>query len=300
MIPVAYSENFVLPLPPGHRFPMDKYRELPRRLLGSGLIQSHWLFRNGLISTDRAVRVHTPEYVHRLKNQSLTRQEVRKIGFPLSSALIKREFMLAEATWQCALKAFEYGAAFNIAGGTHHAFADRGEGFCLLNDIAVAAANLRHEQRAERILVVDLDVHQGNGTAAIFAETPEVFTFSMHGAKNYPLQKQFSDLDVALPPDTDDTVYLSSLETHLPQIMADFDPDFVFYLAGVDVLATDKLGKLKLTLEGCARRDAFVYDQVAHLPCVTVMGGGYSPELNTVVTAHMNTFAAGLRKFLAR
>ncbi len=296
-IPVAYSESFVLPLPPGHRFPMAKYAELPRRLLGSGLVKPEWFFSNPAMKAERVLRVHTADYVQRLKDQLLTRQEVRKIGFPLSSALIKREFMLAEATWQCALKALSTGRSFNIAGGTHHAFSDHGEGFCLLNDIAIAAANLRHENKAQRILIVDLDVHQGNGTAEIFKDTPEVFTFSMHGAKNYPVQKQQSDLDIALPPETDDAAYLQQLQQHLPAVLDDFNPDFVFYLAGVDVLASDKLGKLQMTLSGCEQRDVLVYQHLnaRQLPVVTVMGGGYSPELNTVVTAHMNTFRAGLQ-----
>jgi acetoin utilization deacetylase AcuC-like enzyme len=295
-IPIAYSDAFVLPLPPGHRFPMAKYAELPRRLLGAGLVKPEWFFSNPPMKAERVLRVHTADYVQRLQQQLLTRQEVRKIGFPLSSALVKREFMLAEATWQCALRALSSGLSFNIAGGTHHAFSDHGEGFCLLNDIAIAAANLRHEQKAKRILIVDLDVHQGNGTAEIFKNTPEVFTFSMHGAKNYPVQKQQSDLDIALPPDTDDNAYLEQLQQHLPTILNDFAPDFVFYLAGVDVLASDKLGKLQLTLKGCQDRDDWVYQQLRarQLPVVTVMGGGYSPELNTVVTAHMNTFRSGL------
>ena len=248
------------------------------------------------MKTERVLRVHSADYVQRLQQQLLTRQEVRKIGFPLSSALIKREFMLAEATWQCALKALKHDMSFNIAGGTHHAFTDHGEGFCLLNDIAIAAANLRAENKAQRILIVDLDVHQGNGTAEIFQNTPEVFTFSMHGAKNYPVQKQNSDLDIALPPETDDSAYLQQLQQHLPAVLDAFHPDFVFYLAGVDVLGSDKLGKLQLTLHGCQQRDSFVYQQLKmrQLPVVTVMGGGYSPELNTVVTAHMNTFRAGL------
>lgn len=298
-IPVAYSENFVLPLPPGHRFPMAKYAELPRRLLGARLVQPEAFFSNPPMKTERVLRAHTADYVQRLQRQELTPQEVRKIGFPLSSALIKREFVLAEATWQCALKALKTGMSFNIAGGTHHAFADHGEGFCLLNDIAIAAINLRHESLAQRILVIDLDVHQGNGTAQIFQDTPEVFTFSMHGAKNYPLQKQHSDLDIALPPDTDDKAYLQHLETHLPQIIESFAPDFAFYLAGVDVLASDKLGKIQLSLAGCQHRDERVYQILrAHkLPVVTVMGGGYSPELNTIVTAHMNTFRAGLKTY---
>lgn len=297
VVPVAYSEQFVLPLPPGHRFPMAKYAELPRRLLGAGLVKPAWFFSNPAMKAKRVLRVHSADYVQRLQQQQLTRQEVRKIGFPLSSALIKREFILAEATWQCALKALHSGISFNIAGGTHHAFSDHGEGFCLLNDIAIATVNLRDENRAQRILIVDLDVHQGNGTAEIFQDTPEVFTLSMHGAKNYPVQKQSSDLDIALPPETDDPAYLQQLQHHLPAVLDTFAPDFVFYLAGVDVLASDKLGKLQLTLQGCQQRDVFVYQELRarQLPVVTVMGGGYSPELNTVVTAHMNTFRAGLK-----
>lgn len=299
LVPVAHGDSFMLPLPPGHRFPMAKYAEIPRRLLGSGLIQPEQIFRNGPMKKERVLRVHTQDYVERLLSQHLTRHEVRKIGFPLSATLVKRELILAEATWQCAQKALQVGMSFNTAGGTHHAFADHGEGFCLLNDVAIAAANLRHEGLARRILIIDLDVHQGNGTAHIFADTPEVFTFSMHGQKNYPVQKQISDCDIALPPETDDDAYLQHLQTALPEIIARFAPDFAFYIAGVDVLASDKLGKLQLTLEGCQARDQFVYETLAHhhLPVVTVMGGGYSPALNTVVSAHINTFVAGLGVF---
>lgn len=297
--PVAYNESFVLPLPPGHHFPMAKYAELPRRLLGARLIHADDMFSSPPMKTERVLRVHTADYVQRLQQQTLSRQEVRKIGFPLSSALIKREFVLAESTWQCAQKALITRMSFSIAGGTHHAFGNHGAGFCLLNDIAIAAANLRHENLAQRILIIDLDVHQGDGSAHIFQNTPEVFTFSMHGAKNYPVQKQHSDLDIALPPDTDDNTYLNALETHLPTILTSFAPDFVFYLAGVDVLATDKLGKLQLSLAGCQQRDERVYQllKAQNLPVVTVMGGGYSPDLNTVVTAHMNTFRAGLKTY---
>jgi acetoin utilization deacetylase AcuC-like enzyme len=199
----------------------------------------------------------------------------------------------------CALYALQYGVAFNAAGGTHHAYADKGEGFCLLNDIAMAANFLLDNGLARQILVVDLDVHQGNGTAAIFQHEPRVFTFSMHGAKNYPLFKEVSNVDVALADGSDDTHYLSALEYYLPRIIDCIQPDFVFYQAGVDILATDKLGRLGVSMDGCRRRDKFVFDMCYRhsIPVAVSMGGGYSPRLTDIVMAHCNTYRAAVEVF---
>ena len=200
--------------------------------------------------------------------------------------------MINQGTIDCAEYALQYGIAMNIAGGTHHAFTDRGEGFCLLNDIAMAAHYLLNHKNFSKILVVDLDVHQGNGTAQIFRNDPRVFTFSMHGAHNYPLQKEKSDLDIPLPDGTDDTFYLNLLKKHLPQIIDDFEPEFVFFQSGVDVLATDKLGKLGMTIAGCKERDRIVLTTCKqnNLPVVASMGGGYSERIAYIVDAHANTY----------
>ncbi|MEQ9415309.1 MAG: histone deacetylase, partial [Cyclobacteriaceae bacterium] len=223
---------------------------------------------------------------------SLTPKEIRRTGFPLTAELVKREITIMNGTLKCALFALENGVAMNIAGGTHHAFTNKGEGFCLLNDIAIAANYLLNEKLATRILVVDLDVHQGNGTAQIFRNEPRVFTFSMHGASNYPMVKENSDLDIGLPDGTEDQFYLRTLKTNLENIFNQFQPDFIFYQSGVDVLATDKLGKLSLTRGGCKERDRIVLSEAkaAGISLVASMGGGYSPDFRDIIEAHANTY----------
>lgn len=238
------------------------------------------------------LRVHEADYWFRMRELQLTAKEIRRIGFPLSRDLVRREITIAQGTLDAAHYALTYGVAMNVAGGTHHAYSDRGEGFCLLNDQALAAAALLDSGKAKRILIVDLDVHQGNGTAAIFASDERVFTFSMHGKDNYPYHKEQSDLDLALPAGTDDATYLDLLQKHLPAIMQRHQPDFMFYQAGVDVLATDKLGKLALSLEGCMQRDAYVLESAkkASIPLVACMGGGYSADIKIILEAHCNTY----------
>jgi acetoin utilization deacetylase AcuC-like enzyme len=206
--------------------------------------------------------------------------------------LVTREITIAEGTIQCALFALHFGVAMNIAGGTHHAFTDKGEGFCLLNDMAIAANYLLHEKLVTQILIVDLDVHQGNGTAQIFRNEPRVFTFSMHGANNYPLMKENSDLDIGLADFTNTDFYLSTLNSNLKNLLNQVHPDFIFFQSGVDILETDKLGKLSVTREGCKQRDRIVL-QVAHenkIPLAISMGGGYSPDFRDIIEAHANTF----------
>ena len=294
MIRIAYAPGFAHVLPPGHRFPMAKYEVLPEQLLHEGLVAPAAFFRPGLLAEDLLLAVHTAAYWQCLSEGALTAAEIRKTGFPWSKALIERELTIAEGTRKACEFALAHGAAANIAGGTHHAYAAHGEGFCLLNDQAIAARWLLNTRLARQILIIDLDVHQGNGTAAIFAAEPRVVTFSMHGATNYPARKEQSDLDIALPDGTTDTTYMQALTTALPHLLATVRPDFVFYLAGVDVLLTDKLGKLALSGEGCLQRDRFVYQEChrAGLPVVTCMGGGYSPRLTDIVAAHTNTFRA--------
>jgi len=236
--------------------------------------------------------VHDNAYWEDLKNLRISDKMVRRIGFPLNQRLIERETRIAQGTIECCHFALTFGVSMNVAGGTHHAYADRGEGFCLLNDVAIAANYLLSKQLATKILVVDLDVHQGNGTAVIFQNNPQVFTFSMHGKDNYPLFKEKSDLDIELPTGTQDHEYLRLLYETLPFLFDQQQPDFVFYISGVDILETDKLGKLKVTREGCYRRDEFVFSQCKqrNIPVVVSMGGGYSPRLADIVEAHCNTY----------
>lgn len=292
MLKIAWSSAYRHPLPEGHRFPMIKYDLIPEQLLYEGSVQSKNFFTPAPLCEQYITNTHTPEYWERLKSLSLSPAEIRKMGFPLSKSLIEREIIIAQGTIECALYAQKYGIAMNVAGGTHHAFTNKGEGFCLLNDVAIAAKYLLENNYAKRILIVDLDVHQGNGTAEIFQSNPQVFTFSMHGAKNYPLQKEKSDLDIALPDGTTDNMYLRLLYSTLPEIIQKHQPDFIFYISGVDVLYNDKLGRLSLTLQGCKARDKFVLETCYKnkIPVVISMGGGYSERIADIVEAHCNTF----------
>ena len=292
MLKIAYSPIYKYSLPEGHRFPMMKYELLPEQLLYEGTIDEDNFFHPEALTESTILRTHDSEYWQKLKDLSLSAKEIRKIGFPLSKELITRGTHISQGTIDCALFAQRYGVALNIAGGTHHAFADRGEGFCLLNDIAIASNHLLDQGLARQILVIDLDVHQGNGTAKIFEEEPRVFTFSMHGAKNYPTKKEKSDLDIGLPDKTEDKLFLETLYNTLPALLDQVQPDFIFYLSGVDILATDKLGRLSMTQQGCKRRDQFVFEACHRhqIPVAVSMGGGYSERLADIIEAHANTF----------
>ncbi len=294
MLRIAWAPGYAHVLPADHRFPMAKYEVLPEQLVRHGIVAESAFFVPEPLAEAVLLGVHTADYWERLLDGLLTPAEVRKTGFPWSPALVEREVVIAEGTRRCCEYALVHGIAANIAGGTHHAYPDHGEGFCLLNDQAIAARWLLDTGRARQILILDLDVHQGNGTAAIFGAEPRVYTCSMHGAANYPARKERSDLDVPLPDNTSDGEYMGILRTLLPRLLAEVKPDIVFYLAGVDVLATDKLGRLALTPAGCLERDRFVFAtcQRAGLPVVTCMGGGYSPRLADIVDAHANTFRA--------
>lgn len=292
MLKIAWSEEYVLPLPPNHRFPMSKYEMLPWQLLHEGTIAGANIFRPDPIDEQWILATHEQSYWEKLRSLSLSPAEVRRTGFPLSEALVNREIIIAQGTLLATHYAFEHGIAMNIAGGTHHAFTNRGEGFCLLNDQAIAANYLLHTKRADRILIIDLDVHQGDGTAQIFRHEPRVFTFSMHGANNYPMKKETSDLDVALPDKTGDAEYLAALADSLDGITRRFSPDFLFFQSGVDILESDKLGKLSVTKNGCKERDRIVltYAKRNNIPLVVSMGGGYSSDFNDIIDAHANTF----------
>lgn len=292
MLKIAYAPVYKYELPPGHRFPMEKYDLLPEQLLYEGTVQTANFFEPDPLDEATLLLTHTPEFWHKLQNQSLNAKEIRAIGFPMSPRLVQRGLHIAKGTLMCTHYARQYGIAMNIAGGTHHSFANRGEGFCIFNDIAIAANYLLHQGFAQKILVVDLDVHQGNGTASIFQHQEKVFTFSMHGEKNYPLRKEQSDLDIGLPDKTSDREYLQLLQQQLPRLLDQVQPDFVFYLSGVDVLGTDKLGRLNLSREGCKARDKIVLQlcKQNNLPVAVSMGGGYSEKLSHIIEAHANTF----------
>ncbi|MBX2943928.1 MAG: histone deacetylase [Cyclobacteriaceae bacterium] len=292
MLKVAWDPSYVLTLPPHHRFPMSKYEVLPEQLLYEGTITPANIFSPDTVDEKWILLTHELDYWEKLKTLSLTPKEIRRTGFPLNHELVNRECMIMGGTLQCTHFALTHGMAMNIAGGTHHAFTYKGEGFCLLNDLAIAANYLLDQKLAMRILVVDLDVHQGDGTAQIFKDEPRVFTFSMHGASNYPLVKENSDLDIGLPDATEDQFYLKTLRSNLNNILDQFDPDFIFYQSGVDVLKTDKLGRLSLTREGCKERDRIVLAEAkgGKIPLVASMGGGYSSDFRDIIEAHANTY----------
>ncbi|QED39139.1 histone deacetylase [Antarcticibacterium arcticum] len=292
MLKIACHPIYKHSLPEGHRFPMEKYELLPKQLLHEGTCTPENFFEPKTAGGEDVLRVHTRDYFQKLKDLKIDARASRKTGFPLSKGLVEREFIIAGGTIKAAELALQYGIAMNIAGGTHHAYSGHGEAFCLLNDQAIAARYLQHNKLAEKILMVDLDVHQGNGTAKIFEEDPSVFTFSMHGRNNYPFKKEKSNLDIDLPDGTKDDEYLSVLKDTLPGLLEKQKPDFIFYLSGVDILHTDKLGKLGCTIEGCRERDRFVL-QVCHdlkIPVQVSMGGGYSPDIKIIIEAHANTY----------
>lgn len=292
MLKIAWDPLYKHPLPEGHRFPMEKYDLIPEQLLYEGSICEDQLYRPGILTEEMVLLTHTSAYWHKLKHGTLSAREARRTGFPFSPRLVERGRTIAMGTLSNAHYAMQYGVAINGAGGTHHAFTDRGEGFCLLNDIAIAAKVLLREGHIRQALVVDLDVHQGNGTAQIFRDEARVFTFSMHCEANYPLQKEQSDLDIGLPLGCDDRHYLQTLRNTLPRLLDQVAPDFVFYLSGVDILATDKLGRLGVSIAGCRERDEYVL-RLCHanqLPVAISLGGGYSPQLRHIIEAHCNTF----------
>jgi len=292
MLKIAWSEIYNHPLPLKHRFPMEKYDLLPQQLLHEGTIENKNIFRPRKLTEEEILSTHDKHYWKRLKALELTRAEERRSGFPLSDQIVQREITINAGTIQAAEYALKHGAAMNIAGGTHHAYTDRAEGFCFLNDIAIGANYLLNNGLSKQILVIDLDVHQGNGTAQIFRDENRVYTFSMHGEKNYPLHKEKSDLDIGLQDGADDTTYLKLLERHLKDLIYTVQPDFIFFQSGVDVLASDKLGRLGMSIEGCKQRDKMVFSTAFNnnLPIVASMGGGYSEKIKDIIEAHANTY----------
>tara|TARA_E500000178_G_scaffold354460_1_gene423495 strand:- start:344 stop:1183 length:840 start_codon:yes stop_codon:yes gene_type:complete len=271
---------------------MIKYELIPEQLIRENTCSIDNFFEPGIISDELVLDTHEDQYFHRFKNIKLSKKEIREIGFPLSKGLVERELTIAQGTIECTKYSIEHGISMNIAGGTHHAFYDRGEAFCMLNDQAIAANYLIKKKLAERIMIIDLDVHQGNGTASIFKSNPEVFTISFHGKKNYPFRKEKSDVDIEFEDNTDDELYLKKLKKHIPTLIENFKPDFVFYLSGVDVLNNDKLGRLALSIDGCKERDKFILElcKANSIPTQVSMGGGYSELLRNIIEAHSNTF----------
>jgi acetoin utilization deacetylase AcuC-like enzyme len=290
---VFYSPYYYADIGEGHVFPIRKFELVRDKLLGEGTLRDDEIVEPEQASVNDLLLVHTDDYISRLRNGTLTPKEIRKLGLPWSESLVRRSFHAISGSINATRAAVETGVASNLAGGTHHAYPDRGEGYCVLNDVAVAIRVLQREGLAKRFLIIDLDVHQGDGTAFIFRDSPEVFTFSMHGAKNYPLFKKQSTLDIELADGTSDQEYLETLNEVLPRLLI-HDPDIVFYLAGADPYKGDKLGRLGLTIDGLLRRDTSVLEFASHheIPIVTTMSGGYAADINDTVEIHCNTIRA--------
>jgi acetoin utilization deacetylase AcuC-like enzyme len=271
---------------------MIKYELIPEQLIRENTCTEKNFFNPDKVDDFTVLLTHQKEYFERFKSLDLSKREIREIGFPLSKDLVNRELQIADGTIKGVHYSIEHGISMNIAGGTHHAFYDRGEAFCMLNDQAIAANYLINKGLSKRILIIDLDVHQGNGTASLFRSNNNVFTLSFHGKKNYPFRKEKSDLDIELDDNTNDEKYLKILKETIPKIIDEFNPDFIFYLSGVDVLENDKLGRLSLTINGCKERDRFILDicKKNSIPVQVSMGGGYSVVLKNIIEAHSNTF----------
>jgi len=299
MLNAAFHKVYRHPLEDGHRFPMIKYELLAQELIKDNIVSEEDFIIPQPISDEIILLTHTAEYLQLLNECSLEPAMIRRIGFPLTPDLIYREKVIMQGTIECAKIAMKKGVALNIAGGTHHAFADKGEGFCLLNDLAITANYLHKFHGIKKILIVDLDVHQGNGTAKIFEGNHDIITFSMHGAANYPFQKEDSFLDIGLPDGTNDEQYLSTLSQHLYTLVLEHKPEFILYQCGVDILETDKIGRLKISKEGCRRRDELVFSicKTYGIPVAAAMGGGYSSKVKDVVEAHLNTFKEAQKIF---
>ena len=285
------SARYTFPLPEGHRFPVAKYAMLRDRVVAEGIVAADRVFDPDAATDEDLLLVHTAEYVQRFNDGRLDAAELRRIGFPWSPELVERSRRAVGGTLEASRHALRHGMAMNLAGGTHHAFADHGEGFCVYNDVAIAIRSLQRDNVISRAAVVDLDVHQGNGTHAILVGDPDVYTFSMHGGKNYPFHKVPGTLDIELPDHTGDEAYLEALTSALPRVLADAAPDIVFYIAGADPHEGDALGRLAMTFEGLVQRDNFVLTQCREvgIPVAVVIGGGYGRNVEDTVQVHVNT-----------
>tara|TARA_B100000927_G_scaffold275405_1_gene255356 strand:+ start:1281 stop:2183 length:903 start_codon:yes stop_codon:yes gene_type:complete len=292
MLKIANDLIYNHPLKENHRFPMIKYKLLPDLLISEGTCINDNFFAPSNINYDDILLTHCNLYFQKLINLKLNERELRSIGFPMSNELIEREMKIVQGTIESALYSLKEKVSLNIAGGTHHAFSNKAEAFCLLNDQSVAANYLIHNKLCQRIFILDLDVHQGNGTAEIFRDNKYVYTASFHGEKNYPFRKEISDFDYGFKDGVSDFEYLKVIKYEVPRLIEKFQPDFIFYLSGVDILEEDKLGRLSVSINGCKSRDNFVlnYCKKNNIPIQISMGGGYSPNVNNIVEAHANTF----------
>ena len=299
MLKIANDIIYNLPLEKKHRFPMLKYKLLPELLVNEGTCTNENFFYPSDICDDDILLTHNKFYYDNLLNFKLNKKELRAIGFPMSQLLIDREKKIVQGTVESALFSLEHKVSFNIAGGTHHAFSDRAEAFCVLNDQSIAANYLINRNLCKKILILDLDVHQGNGTAEIFRNNTNVFTASFHGENNYPFRKEKSDFDYGFQNNISDIEYLNVIKYEVPKLIENFEPNFIFYLSGVDILEDDKLGKLSVSLIGCKERDRFVleYCKCNKIPVQVSMGGGYSTDINTIVEAHANTYRLAQEMF---
>lgn len=295
---IFYSDNFELPLPEGHRFPLQKYTLLRKRVQASKLVSPENIQVPDAATLKQLLRAHSAEYIYRVIHGELSEKEIRRIGFPWSSGLVERSKRSVGGTIAACRGALEDGIAVNLAGGTHHAYADHGEGYCVFNDCAVAARVMQAQESAQGIIILDCDVHQGNGTAAIFQNDSTVFTFSIHGAKNFPFHKEKSDLDIALPDATTDEEYLEALQAGVEQVFASFSADMLIYLAGADPYEGDRLGRLCLSKAGLAARDRCVFNfcQQEGMPVAVVMSGGYASNVEEIVDIHFQTIKIALKQ----
>lgn len=293
-----YSPHYYADIGEDHVFPIRKFELVRDKLLAEGTLLEKEIIEPQPAKIEDLRLVHTEDYVNRLRAGTLDKKEVRRLGLPWSQSLVRRTFLAVSGTINASFHALETGISSNLAGGTHHAFPDKGEGFCVLNDVAIAVRVLQRENSAKRFLIVDCDVHQGNGTAFIFRDEEEIFTFSMHGEKNYPLFKEKSNLDIELRDGTSDAEYLETLSEALPRIFM-HDPDIVFYLGGADPFENDKLGRLALTFDGLMKRDEMVlkFAKEREVPIVTTMSGGYAKDINDTVEIHVNTIRAVKKVF---
>lgn len=294
-----YTDQFVLPLPSSHRFPMAKYRRLRERLVDEGVLAGHELIVPPAADNDELARAHDWEYIRRVTQGELSPDEIKRLGFPWSPELVERSRRSSGATIAACRAALVDGFSANLAGGTHHAFRDRAEGYCLFNDSVVAARAMQAEGLIQRALFIDCDVHQGNGTAAIVRDDPSLYAFSIHSERNYPFPKEMGDLDIGLPDGTSDDEYLAALDRGLSQAFWESQPDLAIYLAGADPYGGDRLGRLALTQDGLRRRDEMVFAacRKRNVPVATTMAGGYCPDIDAIVTIHATTIALGLAMF---
>lgn len=297
-----YSDTFVLPLPDAHQFPMTKYRLLREHLLNSGVVASEEMQLPPAATDTQLMRVHCPHYIQRIQEGTLSRDELRRIGFPWSPQMIERSRRSTGATIAASYHALLHRFSANLAGGTHHAFYDAGQGYCLFNDAVVAARELQASGRVRQVAIIDCDVHQGNGTAALVENDPSIFSFSIHCQRNFPLQKQKSDLDIGVERGITDEPYLQQLSVGLNMLFERFSPDLIIYLAGADPFENDRLGRLKLTLQGLRQRDELVFQQAAsrQLPIAVAMAGGYSPRVEEIVEIHAQTIRVGAEMMLGK